>query len=268
MRKILGLALFGVLALGAAATATYADEDNSVQVGKDTFLSTGMKLWFNTWQTNLTGNSGQDWVALTAGPVIGYIPNIALKHKSFLVAMSYMGAGDYNFPAQTFYDNVNNAAKLETVNVTGQRQEFDFNLGYYLCPTLAVTVGYKGVTEDFKVNSDLFGNSENKVYLNGGTLGLVGSAPIGRNFSVYGSGVGGLMEVTYTPASTYADTAEYEASEIGLAWRPGGGNFSTTLGYKFQLMQTSTNPKNNPANPALDRNEVTRGFMLGANYIF
>lgn len=270
MRKILSVAILAGLALSAVAPmAAHADDDNSVQVGKDTYLSTGMKFWVNTWQTNLTGN-GVNWTQLTEGPHLGYVPNVGLKYKQMLMSASYMGAGNYTFPTETFF-TTGAGSKLDTLNITGNRQEFDYNIGYYVIPQLALTVGYKGINEKFTVNSQLAGaaavTTTNSVYLNGFTLGVVGSAPIGHNLSVYGSGVGGWMAVTYTPSELYLDTAQYEASELGIAWRPGAG-FSTTLGYKFQLIQTSINPSNSTNYQNLPRNEVTRGFMLGASYVF
>ncbi|MFI5346981.1 MAG: hypothetical protein ACHQ51_11465 [Elusimicrobiota bacterium] len=265
MRKILSVAVLACLALGAAAPrAAYADDD-SVQVGKDTYLNVGAKLWLNTWQTNLTG-SGRNWNQITEGPVVGFIPNIALRHKNLFVSGSFMVTPDYSFPLQTNY--IGAGGVLDKATIKGNRQEIDMNVGYYIVPQIALTIGYKGVTEKFKVTSSVSGYSENSVYLNGVTFGVTGSAPIGNGWSVYGSGAGGFMAVSYLPASTYTDSAMYESSELGLAWHPHASSFSTTLGYKFQLIQTSISSQNSVAYSQLPRNEVTRGFMLGANYTF
>ena len=264
MRKIFSVAVLACLALGAVAPmAAYADDD-SVQVGKDTFLNAGAKLWVNTWQTNLTG-SGRNWNQITEGPVIGFIPSIALKHKQAFISGSFMVTPDYSFPLQT---NFTNTGVLEKSTIKGTRQEIDMNVGYYIVPQVALTMGYKGITEKFKVTSSVSGYSENSVFLNGITFGITGSAPIGNGWSVYGSGSGGPMFVTYTPSSAYTDSAIYESSELGFAWHPHASPFSATLGYKFQLIQTTINSQNSVAFSLLPRNEVTRGFMLGANYTF
>lgn len=260
MRNILALAALACLL--AAAAPAHADEE--VQVGKDAFMSVGMKFWVNSWQTNLTGNSGKNWTMLTEGPQLGYIPNLSFKYKQLLLAGSFMATSDYKFPQESFY---NAAGTLYTLNVKGTRQEADFNLGFYVHPSVALTMGYKGITEKFTVVNSISGTSTNSVYLNGVTFGIAGSAPIGSGWSVYGSGAGGPMFVTYTPASTYTDSAIYEASELGLAYRP-IPNLSLTGGYKFQLIQTKINSLNSTAYSALPRNEVTRGFMLGANFVF
>jgi len=266
MRKILSAAVLACLALGAVAPmAAYADDDNSVQVGKDVFMSAGMKLWINTWQTNLTGNSGKSWTQLTADPNVGYIPNLSLKYKKLLLATSFMATGDYKFPRESFIDA---GPTTNALDITGSRQEFDLNVGYYVVPQVVLTMGYKGVTEKFHVVSSRTGASDNKVYLNGVTFGVAGSAPIGNGFSVYGSGAGGPMFVTYTPASTYTDSAIYEASELGIAWHAPRAPLSATLGYKFQLIQTSISSSNSVNYSNLPRSEVTRGLMLGLNYLF
>lgn len=257
MRKILALAALA----GLLAAPAFADD---YQAGKDATLTLGTKLWLNTWQTNLTG-TGRNWNQLTEGPVVGFIPTAAFKYKEFFLSGSFMITPDYTFPKQT---NFVSGGALDTANIKGNRSEIDMNMGYYVIPQLALTFGYKGVFEKFKVSSSQFGYSENSVYLNGVTLGVTGSAPIGNGFSVYGSGSGGIMFVTYNPASTYTDTAGYESSELGFAWHKQGTGFTTTLGYKFQLIQTKINAQNSTAFTNLPRNEVTRGFMLGANYTF
>lgn len=262
MRKILSAAVLACLAL--APMSARAD-DNSVQVGKDLYMSAGMKLWINTWQTNLTGNSGKDWTQLTADPVVGIVPNLSLKYKQLLIAGSFMATGDYQFPHQTFK---NGTAVRNELDVKGNRQEIDLNVGFYVVPQVALTMGYKGITEKFKVTSSLTGYSENSVYLNGVTFGITGSAPIGNGFSVYGSGAGGPMFVTYTPASSYTDTALYEASELGFAWHAPRAPLTATLGYKFQLIQTSISSQNSVNFSGLPRTEVTRGLMLGLSYLF
>lgn len=266
MRKILSIAVLACLAAGAVAPrAAYAEDDSSVQVGKDTFMSIGAKAWINNWQTNLTGNSGKSWTMLTAGPTIGVIPSVSLKHKKLLLSGSFMMTPDYTFPTESFY---NGAGTLYTLKIKGTRQESDLNVGYYVHPSVVLTMGYKGITEKFTVVNSLSGTTTNKVYLNGMTLGIAGSAPIGNGFSVYGNGVGGWMAVTYTPASTYTDSAMYEASEMGVAWKAPNAPLSASLGYKFQLIQTSISAKNSTTYQSLPRNEVTRGFMLGLNFVF
>jgi hypothetical protein len=142
--------------------------------------------------------------------------------------------------------------------VKGSRTEADINAGYYLTPNLVATLGYKNVEQKytFAVNGVTF--APTKTHYNGVTAGIGGSAGIGAGFALYGNAAGGLMAATYTPSSGNAQTAFYEASEVGFAWHRGG--FGTSLGYKFQYLTTHT-----PSNVSAD---VTRGYMLGLNYTF
>jgi len=190
-----------------------------------------------------------------------------LKLKRFLVSGSFMVTPDYRFPRETFY-TTGAGSQLYSLDITGSRREYDLNFGFYVSRSVVLTMGYKGISEKFRVENSRTGTSENKVYLNGVTLGIAGSAPIGKGFSVYGSGAGGWMGVTYDPSSQYTDNGLYEASEMGLAWKaPGRVPLSVSLGYKFQLIQTRINSRNSTNYESLPRNEVTRGPMLGLNLV-
>ena len=276
MRKFLTVAALSALALCPFAPgASFAEEDNGVQVGKDVFVAFGYKAWINTWQTNLTG-SGVNWEQLVKGPVLASIPNMSIRVKNFLLAGSYMSTGDYKFPSDSYYVNFPAGSAIGTLKApvtTGSRTEGDFNIGYYVHRSVLLTMGYKGVTEKFSVYDPLSkATTESKVYYNGVTLGIAGSVPVGAGFAIYGNGVGGWLSTTYQPASTYLDNAMYEASELGVAYKVPHVPFSMSAGYKFQLIQTHINSLNLSAANAqytnLPRSDVTRGFMIGLNCVF
>jgi hypothetical protein len=193
-------------------------------------------------------------IALVQGGAAS-IPNLSLKYKSWLVSGSYLATGDYNFPAyrEQFANGQGNL-----VNIKASRTETDLNAGYYFTPNLAATLGYKNVEQKYtnSVNGVVFPTS--KTHYNGVTAGVAGAAGIGSGFALYGNAAGGLMSATYTPSSGSAQTALYEAMELGLAWHRSG--FGASLGYKFQYLTTHT-----PGNVSAD---VTRGYMLGLSYTF
>jgi hypothetical protein len=278
MRKIFWIVALSCLTLGAVTPRTaLADDEEGVKLAKDVFMAVGVKTWINTWQTNLTG-TGVNWLQHDNGPVVGWIPNASIKIQNFLMTGSYMTSGKYNFPISTDYTG-GNPASLNAPTIVGNRQEGDFNLGVYVCRSLALTMGYKGVTEGFTVTNNLTNIQTgkytagvpitSKVIYNGITFGILGSVPFGHGFSGYGSGVGGILFPQYSPnTSTYQDTAEYEATELGLAWKAGRTPLTLSAGYKFQVIQTNINSQNSVTYAPLPRSDVTRGFTLGLNLVF
>lgn len=244
------LACLALLAAPARAEETHA-------LGPNTSLTIGYKLWLNTWETAITGPSGTNHVtALTNGINAASIPNLSLAYKDFFLSGSYLVTGTYHFPS--YQDRFAGGGLSNNVSFDASRKETDLNLGYKITPNVYASLGYKNVEQKYTqfVNGANFGDS--KTHYNGVTAGIGGGAGIGAGFSLYGNGAGGLMAATYTPSSGNAQTALYEAMEVGVAWRHGG--FGTSLGYKFQYLTTRT-----PGNVSAD---VTRGYMLGLNYSF
>jgi hypothetical protein len=256
MRKNLMLAVLSCLALVAAAAPARADETH--MLGENTSLTLGYKLWLTTWETAIGGPSGTNHVtALTKGTDATSVPNLSLKYKNWLISGSYLVTGDFHFPS--YQDVRANGTLGPNVAFTASRTETDLNVGYYVTPNLVATVGYKNVEQKYtEYDNGVLAGPASKTHYNGVTAGLGGSAGIGHGWSMYGNAAGGLMSATYSPSSGNAQTALYEASEVGFAWHHQG--FGASLGYKFQYLTTHT-----PGNVSAD---VTRGYMLGMNYTF
>ncbi|MDE2140909.1 MAG: hypothetical protein KGJ84_00685 [Elusimicrobia bacterium] len=254
MRKNLMLAALSCLVLLAAAVPSRADETH--MLGKDLSMTVGYKLWINTWETAIGGASGTNHViALTKGYDATSVPNLSFKYRNWLLSGSYLVTGDYQFPS--YQERFNNGLG-NNVSFTASRTETDVNAGYYATPNLVLTLGYKNVEQKYKESVNGTSYPATKTHYNGVTAGLGGSAGIGHGFAMYGNAAGGLMSNTYTPSSGNAQTAFYEASEVGFAWHNGG--FGTSIGYKFQYLTT-----HGGTNVSAD---VTRGYMLGMNYTF
>jgi hypothetical protein len=258
MRKNLMLAAFLGLAL-AVPGAVRADDSASAKLGKDLSMTVGYKLWINTWETAIPNfqNSGSHVNAIVAGPVAASIPNLSLKYKDFLLSGSYLFTGDYNFPA--YRDTFSNGTVSSDITFKASRTETDLNLGYFVTPNLIATVGYKNVEQKYTQTYQGQTFAPSKTHYNGVTLGIAGSAGIGSGFSMYGNAAGGLMGATYSPSSTH-DTALYEASEVGFAWRAPSVPLSASVGYKFQYLTTRSG--------GVNAADVTRGYILGLNYTF
>ena len=275
-RFTLPLAL--ILGMSFAASKVFADD---MKIGNDLSLNLGYKLWVNSWQTTTSpfpAQGGNHFTAITKSG-FGSIPNVSLKYKSMFVSGSYLASGNYAFQPYTEViatPQINGVAvgRLNTVNVTASRTEADVNLGYMFIPQLGVTVGYKNVTQKFTFVSTspgltFSGNGiPSYTYMNGVTFGVVGGAPIGGGFSLYGNGVGGFMSVSYSPALANNDTASYAASELGLAWHTPHVPLSFSLGYKYQIIATKPSAANNSTLSTQVGQDVTQGYILGMNLNF
>jgi hypothetical protein len=285
MRKNLMLTALSFFILAVVSGPVRADESDSVKLSKDLSLGVGYKLWLATWETVIPANAtteGAHLNAIVAGPVAASIPNLSVRYKSLLLTGSYMATGVYRFPAYTdvcvncTVPTTNQGYNTFPIYEVASRTEEDVNAGYMVSRNLAVTLGYKNVTQNYTSYQLNYGNPKNPqinfnqsdtVY-SGATIGLSASGAIGSGFSLYGNGVAGIMDVHYTGDVTNEhDHATYEATEVGIAWRTPhlSHPLSLSFGYKFQYLTTHAPNTAYSGQPAAD---VTRGYILGLNWLF
>lgn len=257
------------LVLAASVAAPAAAVEGKIIDNQDFVMTVGYKMWINNWSTwnfnstTLGGTSGNNFPSFSMGGVANMIP-FAIKYKNFFTTLTPMFTGDYLFPRYTD----RSAAGISTIQFKVKRNEIDWNVGYMFIPQMGATVGLKSVTQKWRssVNNSAFGATETWNWL-GPTLGIVGSAPIGRGFSLYGNGVGGIMAVSVdpAPAATRNDSAAYEATELGVAWKARKAPISATFGYKYQRISTKMDIS---GLRDLRGQDVTSGYTLGVNVVF
>jgi hypothetical protein len=145
------------------------------------------------------------------------------------------------------------------------RKEIDGNLGYYVTPGLAATLGYK----KFSQSSTRTGAV---IYEVGGpTFGLSGSASLSGGFSMYGAlGLGALKLKNLSGGTNSRQTADYSLSEVGLVYSMPMGRFlkslSITGGYRTQVIAAKNLVLTDGSglNPVRqDARDITQGFTLG-----
>jgi len=274
MKKNILFAALSFILLGLVPSGARAEDE--VQIGKNLFMTVGYKLWLNTWETVINSyvpTEGAHLNAIVKGPVAASIPNLSVRYKRLLLSGSYLTTGNYNFP---FYKDVCKGATCDPLNPnkaevefptqwTAKRTEADVNLGFFLTQNFLLTAGYKNVTQTYTETFNTTTYPSSKTKYNGPTIGLSGSAGIGHGFGLYGNAVGGVMKVTYDPSSSTNDSATYEASEVGIAWRA-PIPLSVSLGYKFQYLTTKI--KGTAGFEDQPASDVTRGYILGLNYTF
>lgn len=228
--------LLMVLALCSADAALAQDPGVSVSVGA--------RAWYTEWTTFsyfVDENTGEN-LALTeisASNKLAILPIISVRYGDFLGSVS-------GFPSTRFsFDD----------GGSGTREEFDANVGYFVMPGLALTLGYKKVSQS---------DGPNRYRPAGPVVGVSANAPLDGAWSLYGSlGVGRLK----TPGGDKIDfEADYRLTELGLAYTLNGNRmpriWTFTAGYRIQVMSSKD------AFVAQDGRDTTQGFTLGAMATF
>jgi len=217
--------LIAAVALGATTVA------HAQQSGPS--FSVGLRAWQTQWDT--FSYAGGNVIQAPADDELVWLPVISARWNNFTGSMSLYPNTEY-----TFFDGGR-----------GNRKEFDFNLGYYLTPGVAVTAGYKKIEQ---------GGATDVYRLAGPVVGLSGTAPLGRDFSLYGSFGMGWMKSTGD--STVKFDADYRLSELGVAYTLPTSTFvkavTFTLGYRTQVLTSKD------ALPGQDGRDLTQGFTFGA----
>jgi hypothetical protein len=224
-----------VLALCSAHVALAQDEGVSVSVGA--------RAWYTDWTTfsYYPGEPNQPNLALTqvaAKEKFVLMPLISVRYRDFFGSLS-------GFPSTGFtFDDTQ----------SGDREEFDANVGYFVLPGLAFTLGYKKVSQS---------GDAGRYRPAGPVVGVTGNAQLQGAWSLYGNlGVGWLK----TPGGDEIKfDADYRLAEVGIAYTLGGKrhpkHWTFTGGYRIQVM--TSNEAIPEVNPAQDGRDTTQGFTLG-----
>lgn len=255
-----------------AAALLMCSLGNSAIAGDDLSITLGAKVWNNKWTSwdyyaptplssvaSLPGASE----SFTSSSQAVFIPSLTVRYQDFLVTGGLFSKREYGFTGTagtSFY---------------GKRDELDLHAGYYLLPTLAVTLGYKEVKQDF--GSDF--------KYSGPIIGLVGSAPLTQGFSLYGNFGFGAMNANF-PASVKDNSgksslrADYYLSEIGLAYSfdaksffPSAKALTATVGYRNQTLATQdfavgTDFYSPAKSRSTELRDNTEGLSLGLSVTF
>ncbi|MEK6743371.1 MAG: hypothetical protein AABZ15_07175 [Nitrospirota bacterium] len=278
MRKAYSTILLLLLALvtGFANTASAADTEETTKLGSDVYFTLGYKTWINTWQTALNSyppKGGANIMTMTSQSVAAPIFSASLKVSNFLIAGSFMKTPDYTFP-----DNEDVLVTgptpttvpppglvFYTFKTSASRKENDINLGYYISPSMAVTIGIKNVKQtynDLNADGSIFSTSWTKY--SGPIVGITGGGRLGESdFAFYGNLSYGILKGEFE-GDPETFNANYSSTELGIAYRP-ISFLSFLAGYKYQTIDSKLTDPAFKNQVALD---VTKGFILGANLTF
>lgn len=293
--------------------SAHAEEnaDNTIWSGFSNFFSpnweedfsatVGVKVWLNEWRRdsffsdNVFANTpGGDRVEIrvedskpraeTSDLEATPIPQLSLRYKWLFITGSYYAKTDFDFDAtertRTVFINDQRFPLPVRDDVSAERYEYDFGGGVYIHQYVAILGGFKRIRQTIDITSTFNDGSTEKVRsdldVQGPTIGIAGSVPIGRGFGMYANYAHGFMDVdirdfNVTDNRTQDDVdrdADYDVAELGFTYTYGMSNLpvhmplsSATVyaGYRWQNFETD-----NPGSLA-DRSDTTRGFVVGAN---
>ncbi len=243
-----------------------ADDQPSAQ------FTLGAKVWDTQWTSWDTVPSRS--VVTNGGPVtvvepvstnnhFAVIPQASVRYGNFLGSVSYFANTTYNLTGAV---DPESGAPLP---VSALRRELDGNFGYYVLPSVAVTVGYKQIEQTFGPSS----TAPQLFKWTGPTIGLSGSAPLRAHFGLYGAvGVGFLKlkvdEQLHDAAGNTSFNALYTLGELGVSYSvptPTKFSFTVTLGYRAQIVTTEKYALNNGFSNgynSVDVHDTTQGPAL------
>lgn len=217
------------LALCSAAAAQAQDSGFSVHAGA--------RAWYTQWDTFSYYDAGGGTFVVIQAPgesKFVLLPVLSVRYGDFVGSASMYPSTDHQF--------VDDSVRT--------RKEFDLNVGYYVAPAVALTLGYKRIEQKDPRNTYEFA---------GPVAGVSATAPLGANFALYGTFSLGRMKST--SASNVKFDAGYRLGEAGIAYTlttPSVAKALTyTAGYRTQVITSKE------AAEGQDGRDLTQGLTLG-----
>jgi len=266
---------------------------------QDFSATLGVKIWLNEWsrdsfitQTAIGFDNSIFTVEDTAPDTQESeieavpIPQLSVRYKWLFVTGSYYSKTEFEFEptiglVRAFDPDGNPVTDQNIVNITetsGDRYEWDASGGIYVHPYVAILGGYKKVrqtidqviTTTFRDETVLTPISSN-IDIEGPTIGIAGSVPIGHGFGMFLTYAHGFMDAEISGAPSEFD-ADYDVAEAGFSYTHGMDQLMPHLplsaatvyaGYRYQAISTDFQEQGSQ-----DRSDVTRGFAVGVNLTF
>jgi hypothetical protein len=226
-------------------------------------VTVAYKAWFNSWQSTYSTFPPQQAANLqsvTSSQTLAQIPAATVQFGSIFLTGGYFFSEKYAFPSFTDVLNVGGTPYVATIKSTATRTELDASIGFSFSRSLALTAGYKRVTQNYHTEGTGAGltgdTTDSRTVYGGPIVGTTVQAALGAGFDLYENFAYGWMRATPSNAGS---TAVYLSSESGLAFSVGLA--SVFLAFKYQVIDTKVT---DPAFLGQKGSDVTKGPVLGA----
>ncbi len=209
-------------------------------------VSVGGRAWYTEWTTfsyftqpDASGKPvNKALTQVSADDKLTLVPTFSVRWQDWSGSLSALPSTRFSFA-----DGGN-----------GTRQEFDANVGYSVMPGLALSLGYKKVSQR---------DGPSRYEPAGPVAGISGNAPLGGAFSLYGAlGIGRLKTPSSGGDEVVKFKADYRLTELGLAYTLNTEGrlrrWTFTAGYRIQVISSKQ------AFGTQDGRDTTQGFTFGA----
>lgn len=265
MRKARLVMMIALVAIMMTAISV----DMAAAEGSDFHASIGYKAWLNQWQTSYIGATGTHILSMTSDYEFTSIPVLGLRYKDFFLSGSYYMETKFDFPDVSYeVTDPSVGTIIETLSASAKRSEWDASFGYYVHPSIAVSVGYKRIAQEYtdRYSSPgiIYTPSEftSKTTYKGPTLGILVNAPIGSGVGIYGNLAYGPLKGKFEGESS-SFNAPYVLAESGLNYKFEKAPLLINLGYRYQSLDSKPKDMGGQIGP-----DVTKGMVFGLSYIF
>jgi len=274
---------FHVLALALAwclmtSGAAHADAPAEPLAEADPWVaSLGLKTWTNGWDSWFTSPTGTGVALGTRRYQVVQAAHSNIRTSVIPFASVRKGPvfGSLSLMQKTSY-SLQDAGTPGGFDVNASRHEADGSLGWYIVPNLALTLGYKQLTQTY--GSDRYRWA-------GPLVGVNGSATLAPGWALYGTVGLGSMKATFPAAQPDAQGrssfhAGYRLGEFGVAHgvaldNPFLRSVAVTLGYRVQTVSTTgyalanTSPGGvSTINTRASLVDITQGLALSLSATF
>lgn len=234
------IGMIGVIPVAMAQQASGGKSD--ARANEDLSFTLGIRFWNTQWNANSFPFSGGKQIVAHAdsGSKLVPIPTASIRYKDFGVSASHFMNTSY-----TLDDGLD--------SFRSSRTETDLNVLYYVLPGLSASLGYKELK---------WGG----VKIDGPTLALSGSAPLGSGFGVYGTAGAGKLELNGDFLNGKGINSDYALGEVGFSYSTNTNAYllkglTATAGYRYQKVTAKGLPLSN--NVFRDVYDITSGVTFG-----
>jgi len=194
--------------MGIVLTAAMMLFWGSAAFAEGTKTTLGVKTWLSSWEDSGSAGAVLYYAELMIGPAV----DVEFENKMFL-------KGSFLFAVSDYEDSYFSAPSNGMLKIS-DRKDLDLMAGYMFTPQFGAFAGYKSITAEF-IDEWPIGTVVDTmdVKINGPGVGVLGSFPVNKTVTLYGSLGWMFLDIEYAWAGGSAsDDIDGPSVEIGAAF--------------------------------------------------